>query len=115
MNPEDAEKRVNELVTKCWEDEGFKQKLMADPVATLKAQGVELPPGMKIQVVENTDQAFTLVIPPKPEDLSDEELDMAVGGVVLKQYPKDPKNPNPGSYTYNSTIYYQVSITSGEG
>jgi hypothetical protein len=99
MNPEDQEKKVNELVAKCWEDEGFKQKLMADPVATLKAQGVELPPGMKIQVVENTDQVFTLVIPPRPEDLSDEELDLAVGG--LKSV--------TGNSTVcpNETIYFQ--------
>jgi len=110
MNAEDPEKKVNELVAKCWEDEGFKQQLMADPVATLRAQGVELPPGMKIQVVENTDQAFTLVIPPKPDDLSDEELDAVVGGLVLNTTPS--KNI---TYNVNQTIYFQTYITNDEG
>jgi hypothetical protein len=110
MNAEDTEKKVSELVAKCWEDEGFKQKLMADPVATLKAQGVELPPGMKIQVVENTDQAFTLVIPPKPDDLSDEELDAVVGGITLRNLPSTPSGGYSGPV--NSTIYIQCTISS---
>jgi hypothetical protein len=105
MNPEEQAKRVNELVAKCWEDEGFKRQLMADPVATLQAQGVELPPGMKIQVVENTDQAFTLVIPPKPEDLSDEELDGVVGGLKLVT--------TNTTYSVNSTIYLGSSSNPG--
>ena len=49
-------------------------------VRTLKAEGMELPEGVRVQVVENTAQDFTLVIPAQPTDLSDEELVGAAGG-----------------------------------
>ena len=49
----------------------------------IHAEGMELPEGVRVQVVENTAQDFTLVIPAQPTDLSDEELDGAAGGVCL--------------------------------
>ncbi len=73
-------KQVQQLIAKCWADEAFKQKLLADPATVLKAEGIEVPPGVKVQAVENTAQQFTLVIPPKPDELSDEALDGVAGG-----------------------------------
>ena len=43
MNEEEQSKKMSKLVAKCWADEGFKQKVLADPAATLRAEGVELP------------------------------------------------------------------------
>ena len=43
MNQEEQAKVLNQLIAKCWADETFKQRLLADPMAILKAQGVELP------------------------------------------------------------------------
>jgi hypothetical protein len=80
MNPEEQGKKMSQLIAKCWADEGFKQKLLADPAATLKAEGVELPAGLSIKALENTDKVFHLVIPAKPTDLSDEDLDKVAGG-----------------------------------
>ncbi len=76
----DQAKQVQQLIAKCWADEAFKQKLLADPAATLKAEGIEIPPGVTVQALENTAQQFTLVIPPKPDELSDEALDGVAGG-----------------------------------
>ncbi|GAB1394977.1 hypothetical protein MASR1M60_31410 [Rhodocyclaceae bacterium] len=76
----DQAKQYQQLIAKCWADEAFKQKLLADPAATLKAEGIEVPAGVKIQVVENTAQQFTLVIPPQPDELSDEALGGVAGG-----------------------------------
>ena len=71
---------MGQLIAKCWSDEGFKQKLLADPMATLKADGAELPAGLTLKAVENTDKVFHLVIPAKPTDLSDDDLDKVAGG-----------------------------------
>ena len=72
-----------QLIAKCWADEAFKQRLVDNAAETLRAEGMELPEGMRVEAVENTAQDFTLVIPAQPTDLSDEELDGAVGGWSL--------------------------------
>jgi hypothetical protein len=66
MNQEEQGKKISQLVAKCWADEGFKQKVLADPAATLRAEGVELPPGRSYVAHENTDKVVHLVIPAKP-------------------------------------------------
>ncbi|GAB1394964.1 hypothetical protein MASR1M60_31280 [Rhodocyclaceae bacterium] len=76
----DQAKLMQQLIAKCWADEAFKQRLLADPAVTLKAEGIEMPADVKVQVVENTAQQFTLVIPPKPVELSDEALGDVAGG-----------------------------------
>ncbi|GAB1394981.1 hypothetical protein MASR1M60_31450 [Rhodocyclaceae bacterium] len=76
----DQAKQYQQLIAKCWADEAFKQKLLADPAGTLKAEGMAVPEGVTVRVVENTAQQFTLVIPPQPDELSDEALDGVAGG-----------------------------------
>ena len=83
MNQEEQSKALGQLIAKCWADEGFKQKLLADTMATLKAEGAKLPEGLTVKAVENTDQVFHLVIPAKPTNLSDEDLDKVAGGLSL--------------------------------
>ena len=82
MNLAERGKKMSELVAKCWADDGFKQKLLADPAATLKAEGAELPAGLTVKAVENTDNVFHLIIPAKPTDLSDEQLDQVAAGYM---------------------------------
>jgi len=82
MNQDERAKKMSQLIAKCWADEGFKKKLLADTTATLKAEGEEVPAGLSYKAVENTDKLVHIVIPPKPKDLSDEELDAAVGGFM---------------------------------
>jgi hypothetical protein len=53
---------------------------VADPAATLKAEGMELPVGVSFKAHENTDKVVHLVIPAKPTDLSDEDLANVTGG-----------------------------------
>jgi hypothetical protein len=79
---EEQNRQMQQIIAKCWSDDSFKEKLIADPHTTLAAEGVEIPEGVKINVLSNTADTFHLVIPAMPEDmeLSDEELDGVSGG-----------------------------------
>jgi len=65
------------LIAKAWADEDFKTALLANPRAALKAQGYDLPEGVTLNVFENSDTVFNLVLPGAPalalvgEDLGD--------------------------------------------
>ncbi|WP_295543576.1 NHLP leader peptide family RiPP precursor [uncultured Thiohalocapsa sp.] len=72
--------QYQQLIAKCWADEAFKQKLMADPAGTLAAEGMTVPEGVTVRVAENTAQDLTLVIPAKPTELSDEAVSGVSGG-----------------------------------
>lgn len=76
----DEAKHYQQLVAKCWADEAFKQRLLADPPVTLAAEGMAVPEGVTLRVVENTAREMTLVIPLPPADLTDEDLSDAAGG-----------------------------------
>jgi hypothetical protein len=82
MNQNEQNKRIAQLIAKAWADDNFKTKLLSDPAAVLKAEGVELPAGMGIQAVEDTQAVHHLVIPAKPADLSDDDLEKVAGGTL---------------------------------
>jgi len=82
MNQVEKSKQIQQIIAKCWSDESFKQKVLADPTAILKAEGVSLPEGVSVATLENTDKVLYLVIPAKPTELSDEDLDKVAGGDV---------------------------------
>ena len=68
------------IITKCWDDEAFKERLLADPAATLAAEGVRVPEGVTVNVVVDAEDVRTLVIPlPPTAGLSDAELDQVAG------------------------------------
>jgi len=79
------EQTYKTIVTKCWGAPAFKQRLIANPVATLCAEGVSIPDGIKVTVVESTPTEFTFVIPNEPSELTDEELEGVAGGAALKR------------------------------
>jgi hypothetical protein len=68
MAKEEKRKEVQKVIAKAWADDAFKQKLLSDPASTLKKEGLELPPGVEVRVVECTDDVYYLVLPPKPAD-----------------------------------------------
>ncbi len=70
------------IIANAWRDPAFKAELIANPAAALKAEGIDVPAGMAVTVLENTDKQFHLVLPPVPYDeLSDEALEAVAGGV----------------------------------
>ena len=59
---------LQDLIARAWEDEAFKQALLAEPKATIEqALGVALPPELRIYVHEQTATEVHLVLPMPPE------------------------------------------------
>jgi hypothetical protein len=80
-----TEKRnaLAKLFAACWKDEALKARFMADPKAVLAEHGINVPDGINVNVVENSDNTVHITMPMAPagaEDLSDEELATAAGG-----------------------------------
>ena len=74
--------QLADLFTACWKDEALKQRFMADPKAVLAEYGMDVPDGMDVNVVENTDTTVHITLPMKPsDDLTDDELSNAAGGI----------------------------------
>jgi hypothetical protein len=85
MNQDQQDNALSQLVAKCWADDTFKQALIADPKATLAAAGFPAPDHLTINVLENTPTHITIVIPAKPVDLSDKELEEVSAGATQGQ------------------------------
>ena len=76
---------LGKIIAKAWRDPAFKAALMANPAAALQAEGIDVPDGMAVTVVENTDNHVHLVVPPKPAmALSDEDLEAIAAGLHLR-------------------------------
>ena len=71
------------LFAACWKDEALKARFMSDPKAVLAEYGIDVPDGIDVNVVENTDNTVHITMPMAPAgagELSDEELTNAAGG-----------------------------------
>lgn len=87
MTHEDQQRRLSRIIAKAWLDKGFKDRLLSDAASTLRQEGVEIPPGVEVRIVEETDKVRYMALPPKPssEELSDEQMaDVAAGLVDAK-------------------------------
>lgn len=84
MTNDDISKKIGEILIKCWEDENHKQKLLADANAVLEKEGIPIPVGVSIKVLENTATIKHYVLPSAPKkELSDADLDTVAGGSCL--------------------------------
>jgi hypothetical protein len=77
-----------QIVGRAWADDGFNQRLRADPAGVLTEYGLPLSAGLRIEVLEDpdrvpedTDAVMHLVLPGKPSaaELCEEELCSAGG------------------------------------
>jgi hypothetical protein len=67
----DQQKVWAKIVAKAWADEDYKQRLLSDPSAVLKAEGVDVPEGLEFKCVEASPAQAWLVLPPKPDGIGD--------------------------------------------
>jgi hypothetical protein len=64
------------VIARAWADEDFKSALLADPRSALRSQGFEIPAGMTLNVLEDTESVTNLVLPRVPDmGLCEEALD----------------------------------------
>jgi hypothetical protein len=81
----DETNKMNTLIAACWKDDALKQRFLSDPHAVLAEHGMDVPEGINVNVVENTDNTVHVTLPAAPEghaELSDEELESAAGGTL---------------------------------
>lgn len=69
----EQQKQWAKIVAKAWADEDYKQRLIDNAASVLTEEGVDMPEGVEVKVVEATDKQAWLVLPPKPEDGQIEE------------------------------------------
>ena len=55
-------------MARAWSDPVFKKRLVTDPKAVLLEQGIEVPDGADVKVVENTDEVVYINLPRQPQD-----------------------------------------------
>ena len=69
------------IVARAWRDPVFKEALLADPRAALRAAGVALPDGIEIVAHEDTAERLHIVLPAESGGaISDSLLDKVAGG-----------------------------------
>ncbi len=73
------EQQWGQVVAQAWSDDGYKQRLLADPAAVMAEQGLTPPAGKQVRIIEDAADTLSIVLPPKPDELSDDELDQAAG------------------------------------
>jgi hypothetical protein len=83
-------KQYQQLIAKCWADEAFKQKLLANPAAALKAEGIHIPDGVTVHVLQNTHECLNLVIPYRPQEIDDADLANVAAGSIEFMTPQNP-------------------------
>ena len=81
---------INTVISKCWEDESFKNEVISNPVSAitnLTGEPFSVPEGKKFVAVDQTEEnTIYLNIPPMPDldslELSDEALEQVAGGLT---------------------------------
>jgi nitrile hydratase len=82
-----AEKNWRRVIAKAWADEDFKRRLMEEPEAVLKEEGISISPGKKIRVMEDTPRVCTLVIPTPPDEYaSAEEVEQRLAAMMFPPF-----------------------------
>ena len=61
---------LGRVIARTWTDEAFKKELLADPVRVLAANGVTVPAGTNVKILEDSNATNYLVLPTKPADLN---------------------------------------------
>ena len=85
MNIEANKKLWAKIVAKAWSDEAYKAELLNNAEQVLKAEGAEIPEGVRVHVVEeqkpSTAEDIYLYLPPvsKTITIGEEEIKKAAG------------------------------------
>jgi hypothetical protein len=79
-------KKWSQLVAQAQADKKLKQRLMDNPASVLQEHGIEVPAGVEVRVVENTDQAPYMALEARlaggATELTASHLSGVAGGVT---------------------------------
>ncbi|QTE23308.1 NHLP leader peptide family RiPP precursor [Polaribacter cellanae] len=83
-----SQELLQTIITKAWEEEAFKQELIANPIKTIEkvtGERINLPEGKALIVKDQTDDSVVYInIPSEPNmedlELSEEQLEVIAGG-----------------------------------
>ncbi len=59
---------IAKAVARAWHDAAYKAKLLHDPHAALREEGVSVPEGATVKVLENDDDVHHVVLPKAPSN-----------------------------------------------
>ncbi|WP_041463806.1 NHLP leader peptide family RiPP precursor [Pelodictyon luteolum] len=81
MEANEQQQALGKIIANAWADEGFKQQFIENPAEILRAEGISVPDGMMVNVMENTPTCMHIVLPQSPDiDLDGAALDALAGG-----------------------------------
>ena len=81
MKSEELGKKLGQVIAKAWADDVFRQRMLSDAHAALKEEGVKLPAGLELRVVQNTENLLFIGLPTSSSRaLSGKELGDVAGG-----------------------------------
>ena len=76
------------LIEKAWQDDQFRQELIANPKKVIEQElGCVLPAEINIKVVVESPDTLYLRLPANPDNLTDEELERVAGGLNHRPCP----------------------------
>jgi len=64
----DHRRKMAKVIAKAWSDDAFKKSLLAEPKSVLEANGITIPRGLEVKVVEQTEKLMYIVLPFKPDE-----------------------------------------------
>jgi hypothetical protein len=63
-------RRWGRIVARAWDDDGFRRRLLNEPASVLIEEGMDLPPGVAVKVIEgnnpDTTDEHCFRLPPRP-------------------------------------------------
>ncbi|MBD2625931.1 hypothetical protein [Trichormus variabilis] len=87
--------QVSQLIARAWLDSDFKERLINHPRITLQEEGIEIPEGVEVIIDQSTYNwsvgseagyvVWRIPVPPKPANISEEELSAWRRGNVSRE------------------------------
>jgi hypothetical protein len=65
--------KLESVIMRAWRDKGYAERLRKNPRNVLREDGIELPEGIEVIVLQDDDKRRHLVIPHAPMKLPDDE------------------------------------------
>ena len=74
--------QLTPVITKAASDPAFRAELLSNPSAALSSAGISIPSGASVKVVEDSQNLRYAVVPSRPSDLTDTDIQELVAASV---------------------------------